>query len=177
MDVEEEIVKKFYGTQCPALQGKPKLFLLQYCRGDEHDLGVLRGTQVDSFKLPEVTDILIANSTVPGFVSNRNTQQGSWFFQCLVEVFKENAKNVDIRDMFDMISRILNEKESIDEEKRKQTLEQTNRGFYKKLYFNPIGEADEDYDTDDEDCDENKQQKNKVGLKKRVKEAWKVLTD
>eukprot|EP00092_Neocalanus_flemingeri_P087186 GFUD01109983.1.p1 GENE.GFUD01109983.1~~GFUD01109983.1.p1 ORF type:complete len:244 (+),score=68.60 GFUD01109983.1:101-733(+) len=192
IDVEEEIIKKFSNTQCPALQGKPKLFLLQYCRGDELDFGVevsskvkLLGsrarTQVDCptfSKLPTVTDILIANSTVPGFVSNRNTQQGSWFFQCLVEVFKENAKNVDIRDMFDVIGRILNEKESNDRSRRKQTFEQTNRGFYKKLYFNPIGEVDEDYDIDDEDCDETcskKQQKNRVGLRRNVREAWKVL--
>ena len=33
-------------------------------------------------------DILIAYSSVPGFVSNRNTKQGSWFFQCLIKVFR-----------------------------------------------------------------------------------------
>ena len=71
-------------------------------------------------KLPSVTDILIANSTVPGFVSNRNIRHGTWFFQCLLEVFKENAKDTDIRDMFDQMAVMLNEKESKDVSRRKQ---------------------------------------------------------
>eukprot|EP00092_Neocalanus_flemingeri_P101353 GFUD01129594.1.p1 GENE.GFUD01129594.1~~GFUD01129594.1.p1 ORF type:complete len:249 (-),score=72.43 GFUD01129594.1:482-1123(-) len=197
IDVEDKILKKFYNAQCPALQGKPKLFLLQYCRGDELDFGVevsskvrLLGsraaTQVDCptfSKLPTVTDILIANSTVPGFVSNRNTKHGTWFFQCLVEVFKENAKHMDIRDMFDQVSRVLNEKESNDNNRRKQTFEVTSRGFYKKLYFNPYEVVDEQYENDDEeyknddDTVSDKQQKNKKGFRKRVMEAWKALVN
>eukprot|EP00092_Neocalanus_flemingeri_P028345 GFUD01030782.1.p1 GENE.GFUD01030782.1~~GFUD01030782.1.p1 ORF type:complete len:349 (-),score=99.63 GFUD01030782.1:482-1528(-) len=195
IDVEEEILKKFYNTQCPALQGKPKLFLLQYCRGGELDLGVEVPSEfrdalpVDKLKLqrisklPAVTDFLIANSTVPGFVSNRNMKYGTWFFQCLVEVFKENAKHMDIRDMFDQITRVLNEKESNDNNRRKQTFEVTSRGFYKKLYFNPYEVVDEQYENDDEeyknddDTVSDKQQKNKKGFRKRVMEAWKALVN
>ena len=92
IDVEEEIIKKFYNKECPALQGKPKLFLLQYCRGEEMDYGTeefrntvrssanLLGAAPGAPKIPNVTDILIANSTVPGFVSTRNTHHGSLIF-------------------------------------------------------------------------------------------------
>ena len=147
IDVEEDIIKKFYNKECPALQGIPKLFLLQYCRGNEKDLGIekFRNTTKPSSalapgasKIPNVTDILIANSTVPGYVSNRNIHHGTWFFQCLVNVFRENAHHMDIREMFDEVNYMLMEMESKDAEKRHQTFEVSGRGFFKKLYFNPV---------------------------------------
>ena len=39
LDIEEEIISQFYNTSCEVLVGKPKLFLLQYCRGDKRDMG------------------------------------------------------------------------------------------------------------------------------------------
>ena len=183
IDVEEEIIQKFYSSECPALQGIPKLFLLQYCRGEELDFGVeVRGfaSSLESAplqnppKLPSVTDILIANSTVPGFVSNRNIHHGTWFFQCLVSVFKENADAMDIRDMFNQVAILLNEKESNDDGRRKQTFEVINRGFYKKLYFNLMGNSAED-SADDVDCNLNvneELQKKKDGFKRKLRGPW-----
>ncbi len=44
-------------------------------------------TQTDSnahsYKIPSHADFLIAYSTIPGFYSWRNTQNGSWFVQAL----------------------------------------------------------------------------------------------
>ena len=185
IDVEEEIIKKFYNTECPALQGIPKLFLLQYCRGEELDAGVeklekLRKVDINFSsplkKLPAVTDILIANSTVPGFVSNRNIQHGTWFFQCFIKVFKEHARDTDIRDMFDKMAMMLNEKESNDAGRRKQTFEVVNRGFYKKLFLNPPEEVEHDHDSTHEEfdaTDSDKKENTKLGSRRRIKEAWK----
>lgn len=189
MDVEEDIIKKFYDLS--PLIGKPKLFLLQYCRGEKLDYGnsvpLDRDLNKDKLrfgpKLPTVADILIANSTVPGFVSNRNTRHGTWFFQCFIQVFKENAKDMDVRDMLDQVAVMLNDKESNDPDRRKQTFETVNRGFYKKLYFNPVGEEKvEDEETNSEAKEENvnlqdsKEQK-KPGLRKKIKEARKSVSD
>ena len=140
MNVQKDIIQQF--NDFAVLKGKPKLFLLQYCRGENIDLGVpVRSKRFFTLKKAEpifLEDILIANSTVPGFASNRNTVQGSWFFQCLTKVFKENADHMDIREMFDEVANMLNDKESNDVERRKQTFEMVNRGFHKKLYFNPL---------------------------------------
>ena len=133
MNVQKDIIKQF--NDFAVLKGKPKLFLLQYCRGENIDLGVpvrskrfsVKSTKTQIF----LEDILIANSTVPGFASNRNTVHGSWFFQ-------EDADHMDIREMFDEVANMLNDKESNDVERRKQTFEMVNRGFHKKLYFNPL---------------------------------------
>ena len=148
IDAEDDIIKEFYNTE--ALRGKPKLFLLQYCRGGEMDYGVeeTRGLSdtrqqrvEDKFiftpKLPSVADILIANSTVPGFVSHRNLKHGTWFIQCFTKVFQENAVDTDIREMFDKVSNTLSNMESKNEDRTKQTFDLISRGFFKKLYFNP----------------------------------------
>jgi len=155
LDIEEEIISQFYNTSCEVLVGKPKLFLLQYCRGDKRDMGkqVPTGAEtrasrppddivLPSTKIPGVTDVLIANSTVPGFVSNRNTRDGTWFVQCFEKVVREGIKHkMDIRDMFDRMQEKMQEMESKNpneniNEKRKQTFELVNRGFTKKLYLN-----------------------------------------
>ena len=36
----EKLTKLFYGDQCPSLVGKPKIFILQACRGKNQDEGV-----------------------------------------------------------------------------------------------------------------------------------------
>jgi len=186
MDVEEDIVRKFYNNEAPFLQGLPKLFLLQYCRGDELDFGVeesfteTRGTVrplesapiLKAPKLPSATDILIANSTIPGFVSNRNTKHGAWFFQCLETVFRELAENMDIRDMFDQVAMMLNEKESKDTGRRKQTFEVINRGFFKKLFFNPTdGFKQDSIEVWKEDIEKDIETRGD-GFRRKIKDPW-----
>lgn len=81
----------FTADKCPTLAGKPKLFFIQACRGNELDAGVKvrdRRTEHDSsssFKIPTHADFLIAYSSVQGFYSFRNKDTGSWFIQSLCE--------------------------------------------------------------------------------------------
>jgi len=64
----------FTADKCPTLAGKPKLFFIQACRGNELDAGVRvkerRRSEFDSsassFKIPTHADFLIAYSTVQG---------------------------------------------------------------------------------------------------------------
>lgn len=64
----------FTATQCPTLAGKPKLFFIQACQGDQLDAGVtlINRTETDSgdyamsYKIPIHADFLIAYSTIPG---------------------------------------------------------------------------------------------------------------
>lgn len=83
--------------------GIPKIFLMQYCRGD--DYGYAQPVEVRLSKrafaappgspsvqkktmtVPAVSDIIIINSTIPGYVANRNTVRGTWMVQCLGNFF------------------------------------------------------------------------------------------
>ena len=44
----------------------------------------------------EYSDMIIARSTIPGYVSFRNTGMGAWFIQDLTKVFMENAHDMTL---------------------------------------------------------------------------------
>ncbi|XP_031561639.1 caspase-3-like [Actinia tenebrosa] len=131
----EDILKMFKGNNAKDLVGKPKLFFIQACRGGEFDRGisfdktdspdtpdeekkveeileeffpeedVIDSGFLSQQSLPSDSDILIAYSTVPGFVSWRNQDEGSWFVQALVDVFKTYASKEDILSMITRVNR------------------------------------------------------------------------
>ncbi|XP_008211609.1 caspase-like isoform X3 [Nasonia vitripennis] len=87
----ESIWSSFTSSNCPSLEGKPRLFFIQACRGDQTDEGIKLQycrSEPDGhpnlvFRIPTHRDFLIAYSTIPGFYSWRNKKQGSWFVQAL----------------------------------------------------------------------------------------------
>lgn len=101
----ETIWKKFTSDKCPTLAGKPKLFFIQACQGDQLDAGstLISKTQTESktmlelsYRIPTHADFLIAYSTIPGYYSWRNTTKGSWFMQALCQELNENGAKYDI---------------------------------------------------------------------------------
>ncbi|KFO77303.1 Caspase-9 [Cuculus canorus] len=102
----EKIVNYFNGSHCPSLRGKPKLFFIQACGGEQRDRGFVvdydspsdeaPGGSLESdatpfqtvagnvdepdavASLPTPSDILVSYSTFPGFVSWREASTGSW---------------------------------------------------------------------------------------------------
>uniref|UniRef100_A0A2R8PFQ6 Caspase 10 n=1 Tax=Callithrix jacchus TaxID=9483 RepID=A0A2R8PFQ6_CALJA len=96
-----EIMSHFTALQCPGLAKKPKLFFIQACQGDEIQPSVsieadalnpeqqptsLQGILQDS--IPVEADFLLGLATVPGYVSFRDVQEGSWYIQSLCNHLK-----------------------------------------------------------------------------------------
>lgn len=112
-----DLLALFNGYVAKDLVGKPKLFFIQACRGNDFDHGtdmtdgahipreylVKRTTEVETFVEPETlpaeADMLVAYSTVPGYVSWSNLQKGSWFVQAIVDVFNAYAHEDDVVSM------------------------------------------------------------------------------
>ena len=101
----EDIFAPFRGTSCQSLAGKPKVFFIQACRGEDYQLPVevqaddLQGDEaaeeavlemdvVEMFTIPADADFFVARSTVKGFYSFRSTLSGSWFIQSLCKQLK-----------------------------------------------------------------------------------------
>ncbi|KAF4080064.1 hypothetical protein AMELA_G00166160 [Ameiurus melas] len=105
----DDIFGPFGGNSCPSLINKPKVFIIQACRGKEYHLPV--EVQPDSYEedeedaemedetslemdavqvmtIPAYADFLIARSTIKGYLSFRETISGSWFIQSLCKQLK-----------------------------------------------------------------------------------------
>ncbi|XP_065711189.2 caspase-9 [Patagioenas fasciata] len=123
----EKIVNYFNGSHCPSLRGKPKLFFIQACGGEQRDRGfVVHGDspgdeapggslesdatpfqtpagnvdQPDAVaSLPTPSDILVSYSTFPGFVSWRDVSSGSWYVETLDSVLEQYARSEDLLNM------------------------------------------------------------------------------
>ncbi|XP_077866408.1 caspase-2-like [Saccoglossus kowalevskii] len=53
--------------------------------------------------VPSEGDMLLAYATVPGYVSWRNSERGSWFIQAITEVFLSKAHTEDLLSMLTMV--------------------------------------------------------------------------
>ncbi|XP_064027854.1 caspase-9 isoform X3 [Pogoniulus pusillus] len=123
----EKIVNYFNGSNCPSLRGKPKLFFIQACGGDQKDRGFVVNydapgeeapggpleSDANPFQtpqgnldqpdavacLPTPSDILVSYSTFPGYVSWREESRGSWYVETLVNVLQQCAYAEDLLSM------------------------------------------------------------------------------
>ncbi|XP_055348296.1 caspase-3-like isoform X2 [Paramacrobiotus metropolitanus] len=102
-----ELTIQFRGDKCTTLAGKPKIFVVQACRGDRLDAGVdlIEADAPSTFRIPAEADFLYAFSTVPGYFSWRNTELGSWFIQALCHMLDQHALDPDM-DILKLLTRV-----------------------------------------------------------------------
>ena len=151
----DKVRELFSNSSCSSLDGKPKVVFTQACRGDGEEFVASDWSSPalasqKSLPLPDGAKpanqgshsrahFLEAYSTVDGFNSYRNEKRGSYFVQCLVEVFRERVAHDDIDTMLikvnsrlsQMQGRVLRKGEV---KQVKFTCEFINR-LTKKLYF------------------------------------------
>lgn len=99
----EAITKLFRRDECPLLERKPKIFLIQACHGSRQDRVSIEGDgdpiPFSSSSLPADADCLICFASAPGHQSFRQPMLGSWFISSVVDVFKEYAEKEHLTDM------------------------------------------------------------------------------
>ncbi|XP_046821590.1 caspase-1-like isoform X2 [Vespa crabro] len=122
---------KFTETKCPSLKGKPKLFFIQACRGNDTDSGINleyrsethhrnelppnsnSTTDVINFKLtqkdmemfltPNEPDFLIGYATIAGHCAFRR-DKGSWYIEELCTIFKRYGRKYDILTLLTFVA-------------------------------------------------------------------------
>ncbi|KAL4618186.1 caspase-6-like [Arapaima gigas] len=120
----QDIMAFFKGDKCKSLVGKPKIFIIQACRGDQVDNPVTpmcgddsdddtlgenaEDTEVDTgifSTLPAGADFLVCYSVAEGYFSFRDLENGSWYIQDLCEILRHHGETLEFTELLTLVNR------------------------------------------------------------------------
>ncbi|XP_077535270.1 uncharacterized protein LOC144147094 isoform X2 [Haemaphysalis longicornis] len=150
--LDSHVFDPFNNENCPHLQGKPKIFFVQACRGNQWDCGTKdvretsdtplsprRRTSSTSRqtckRIPLVSDRYIAYATIPGYVALKNNHVGSWFLAAVSDVFSKYAYSMSLDGLMREVQKKVMERSTHDGSMQTPRLHMD--GWTKELYFNP----------------------------------------
>ncbi|PIO23081.1 hypothetical protein AB205_0193640 [Aquarana catesbeiana] len=125
----------FRGDQCKSLLGKPKLFFIQKDEGVQADSEAanspLEADTDPGNRIPVEADFLFVYATVPGYVSWRHPEKGTWFIQALCRVLNQYWNQLEIQHILTRVNNQVATKPG-----NKKQIPSVESRLTKDLYFN-----------------------------------------
>ncbi|CAH2057383.1 unnamed protein product, partial [Iphiclides podalirius] len=154
---EIEIINHFKVYDKPTLVTKPKVLIIQACRGKNEmqgvavlQMGKIRtdyDESLEPYTLPAESDMLILHSSYIGHPSHRDELYGSWFVQTLCHKISQLSASHDLESIITEVKREV-AVEKYHEEYNRRTLEMdvnkqmpvTTSTLIRKLYLKRFGD-------------------------------------
>ncbi|KAM4835781.1 caspase-8 [Thomomys bottae] len=141
-----DLTSYFTGSNCPSLAGKPKIFFIQACQGQNYHKAVPVDTdseedlEIDSESqkkyIPDEADFLLGMATVTNCVSYRDPVKGTWYIQSLCQNLRERCPQGD--DILTILTKVNYEvSEKTDQKNMAKQMPQPMFTLRKKLFFPP----------------------------------------
>ncbi|MGH0114729.1 UNVERIFIED_CONTAM: hypothetical protein FKN15_045404 [Acipenser sinensis] len=139
-----EITKPFSGINCRFLIGKPKVFFIQACQGNEKQSGVpieadgytseLEEDDLVPDSIPEDADFLVGMATIEDYVSYRDTSKGTWYIQSLCQNLLQLVPRKE--DLLTILTKVnMDVSQKTDKRRLNKQIPQPAFSFRKKLVF------------------------------------------
>lgn len=110
----EDVFEMFNNKNCPALHEKPKIFIIQACRGEKKDNGIETDDEPmesddisERRRLPTFSDYFIIYPTQPDHVALRHSRNGSVMIAAMIDVFNQYGNKYHIVDFFTKVNNIV----------------------------------------------------------------------
>ncbi|XP_070569319.1 caspase-8-like [Ptychodera flava] len=143
----EDIRNMFVGSKCPSLEGKPKMFFIQACRGDrQHQTQYKEEASTPNvenesrralrMKIANETDFLFAYASQPNAICYRDPEKGSVYIQTLTETLKKYTSEEHLLDMLTMVRDVVFKKPiKLDNGQEVDQIPHEDHSLTKKVYF------------------------------------------
>ncbi|KAI6653273.1 Caspase-3 [Oopsacas minuta] len=110
ISLRSEILPIFNPENCPVLEGKPKIFIIQACRGDKSDY-LTNKVYFDAMEKDPIvsleTDYLISYACTPDYKAYRTKTEGAWFLNELFNTYKEYSDRYHFMDILTLTNHSL----------------------------------------------------------------------
>lgn len=134
----EDIFSHLNSEKCPALIDKPKVILIQACRGGKYGGVYVRDSAPESDSwVHREKDFVCFMSSLPDVYAYRSPDNGSFFINYIVDVFGTSAHKYEIMELFRRVASRMENDPRFTQEKKKllPCIERTT--LVRKFYLFP----------------------------------------